>query len=324
MKIMNRIYGKIEIANPVLIELIESKPFQRLKKISQDGAPHYIQPVRDVTRFEHSIGVWYLSHKYNRTLEEQIASLLHDIPHTAFSHVIDFVVRTEKHDYHDKFTKNIILNSKIPSILERNGVEIEKVLQKGNYNLLENELPDISVDRWDYFMRDGYTMGFLPITIVQTFLDNIYTKNDNFYFTDVRLAALFSILFANFSRLIWLDPTSHGAFFLLAEAIKIGLESKYITKEDFFTNDEILLEKLKNSHNKEISRLLSRLEPGKEFEYANEQNAEFYGPNKPRYVNPFVKTTNGLQRISELVPSLDYFFKEFSANYKNLGVVQQI
>lgn len=323
MRISDRIYGEFEIPNPLLVEVIESKPFQRLKKISQDGAAHFIQPVRNVTRFEHSIGVWYLSHKYKRTLEEQIASLLHDLSHTAFSHVVDFVVQNEKNDFHDKFTKEVILDSEIPSILKKNGVSVEKVLEKQNFDLLENELPDISVDRWDYFMRDGYTMGFLPQTLVQTFLDNMYSEKNCFYFTDARLASLFAILFATFSRLIWLDPTSHGAFFLLAEAIKIGLIKQHITQEDLFTDDEVLLEKLQSSHNSDIDRLLSRLEPGREFEYANEQNAEFYGPNKPRYVNPFVKTENCLQRVSKLVPSLDYFFKEFSTNYKNLGVIRQ-
>jgi len=322
MKIKDRIYGDVEIKSPVLVKLIESKPFQRLKKISQDGAPHFIQPVRDVTRYEHSIGVWYLSYKYERPIEEQIASLLHDLPHTAFSHVIDFVVEDEKHEFHDKFTKKILLESEIPTILKKNNIDIDKVLREKNFDLLENDLPDISIDRWDYFMRDGYTIGFLPRSLVHEFLNGIYLSEDKFYFEDIRLASLFAILFVNFSRLIWLDPTSHGSFFLIAEAIKIAMENKEIHEKDFFTDDEMLLNKLKSVNNKKINKLLNRLQPGKEFIYAEEHKAEFYGPNKPRYVDPLVKTENGLQRISKLVPSLDYFFKEFSRNYKNLGVIQ--
>ena len=116
MLIHDRIYGAINITEEVVVELINSNPLQRLKKISQDGAPHFIQPIRNVTRFEHSIGVWYLSFLYKRPIEEQIASLLHDIPHTAFSHVIDFVMADEKHEFHEKFTNQIILNSEIPGI----------------------------------------------------------------------------------------------------------------------------------------------------------------------------------------------------------------
>ncbi len=323
MKIKDRIYGDIEIKTPVLVELIGSKPFQRLKRISQDGVTHFIQPGRDVTRYEHSIGVWYLSNKYKRPIEEQIAALLHDIPHTAFSHVIDFVVKDENHEFHERFTRKIILDSEIPSILTKNGIGTNKVLQKENYDLLENDLPDISVDRWDYFMRDGYTIGFLPKTLIHEFLNGIYLENNKFYFEDIRLASVFSILFVNFSRLIWLDPTSHGAFSLLAKALRIAMENNNITEEDFFTDDETLLEKLKSANNSDINKLLSRLEPGNEFVYAEEHEAEFYGPDKPRYVNPLVKTEKGLQRISELVPSLGYFFKEFTKNYKYLGVKQE-
>ncbi len=356
MKINDRIYGEIEIEaklatsskESVLVELIQSKPFQRLKKINQYGAAHFIQPIRNVTRYEHSIGVWYLSSRYSRPIEEQIASLLHDIPHTAFSHVIDLVVNDEKHEFHERFTKEIILNSEIPEILKKHKVNIDKVLEKEDLPLLENDLPDISVDRWDYFMRDGYMMGFLPQSTIREFLDGIYflkqniplssakkrgdsglqtgghhLLEDKFYFKDVRLASLSAILFVNFSRLIWLDPTSHGSYFLIAEAIKIALKKGFIVEKDFFTDDEVLMTKLKASKDPDINSYLNRLKPGKEFIYASKEDAEFYGPNKPRCVDPLVKTKKGLQRVSELVPSLDYFFKEFSENHKYLGVTQQ-
>ena len=103
---------------------MNSYPVQRLKRISQDGAAHYIQPQRDITRFEHSVGVWYLSQRYGCPIEEQIAALLHDTPHTAFSHVIDFVVQDPHHDFHDRFTRKIILKSEIPQILTEHNVDI--------------------------------------------------------------------------------------------------------------------------------------------------------------------------------------------------------
>lgn len=84
---------------------------------------------------------------------------------------------------------------------------------------------------------------------------------------------------------------------------------KEITEEDLFTDDNVLLHKLKNTKNVEAHKLLERLQPGKEFEYAKKADAEFYGPNKPRYVAPWVKTTDGLNQISEMVPSLSYLFR---------------
>ncbi|HLL60143.1 MAG TPA: HD domain-containing protein, partial [Candidatus Nitrosocosmicus sp.] len=230
MIIEDRIYGRIEIKDKLIIDLINSKPLQRLKNISQDGATHFIQPIRNVTRYEHSIGAWYLSKLYDRPVEEQIATLLHDTPHTAFSHVIDFVMENEKHEFHDAFTKEIIMNSEIPTILKKHNIELEKVLHKESFPLLDNELPDISFDRWDYFMRDGHSVEMLPKQLIDLFLGSIKEKNQVFYFADVSIASVFSILFMNFSRLIWLDPISHGSFFLLSSALKIALQKKFLTE----------------------------------------------------------------------------------------------
>ena len=322
MLIHDRIYGAINITEEVVVELINSNPLQRLKKISQDGAPHFIQPIRNVTRFEHSIGVWYLSFLYKRPIEEQIASLLHDIPHTAFSHVIDFVMADEKHEFHEKFTNQIILNSEIPGILKKHSIDINKILNKENYDLLENDLPDLSVDRWDYFMRDGFMFGLLPIETINLFLDSVRVSENYFYFPDYRVAGLFAVMFMNCSRLIWLDPTSHGSFFLISQALKIGLENNLITEKDFFSHDEELISKLRQCGNQKINNLLDRLTPEKNFKYSPKENAEFYGANKPRYVNPIVEINGERKRLSEVVPNMVEYFNEFAQNYKYLGVTQ--
>lgn len=322
MIINDRIHGRIRIDDPVIVALINSRPMQRLKEISQDGAPHYIQPERDVNRFEHSVGTWYLSYLYKRPIEEQIASLLHDVPHTAFSHVIDYVMKDEHHEYHDKFTKQIIMKSEIPEILKEYKVDLGKVLNKESYDLLDNKLPDISVDRWDYFMRDGHAFGLMPKQTVRLFLDSIKEKDKKFYFKDLRIASMFAVMFMNFSRLIWLDPTSHGAFFLIAEALKKGLNNGVITEEDIFATDEKMMKKLRTQHDPEINALLNRLKPGRNFSYATEAEAEFFGPSKPRFVDPLVESGGKLKRLSDLVPGMSQYFSEYIDNYKYLGVIQ--
>jgi HD superfamily phosphohydrolase len=322
MIINDRIYGKIAIYNPLIIELINSKPMQRLKEISQDGGVHFLQPQRDVTRYEHCIGTWYLSKKFKRPIEEQIASLLHDLPHTAFSHVIDLVVGNKKHEYHDQFIEQFIINSEIPEILKKYKVSLPKILEKKNFYLLNNNLPDISVDRWDYFIRDGFTCKLLPKQIIKLFLTSIYELNEKFYFTDTNVASLFAIMFMTCSRLLWLDPDSHGSAFLLSEAIKIALNKKYITKQDFFDTDSGLMKKLKKQKNKEIDTLLGRLNPSTHFVYAPKNEAEFYGPNKPRYVNPWILKKKKLIHLTDLVPGLQHYFIEFSSQHEYLGVKQ--
>ncbi len=318
----DRIYGKVTITNSLIIDLIYSKPFQRLKHINQSGAGNYIQTYRDVTRYEHCIGAWYLSNKFNRPIEEQVASLLHDIPHTAFSHVIDYVVHDKKYEYHDHFYKKIILNSEIPQILANHNTSLEKVLAKDAFPLLNNDLPDISFDRWDYFMRDGFSCHLLPKETIDLFLEKIKERNEKFYFDDVKIASLFAIMFMNASRLLWLDPTSHGAFFLLSEAIRIGLDKRYITHEDFFTTDAVLLEKLKETNDQDILHYIERLKPGKEFHFAPKEKAQFSGPNKPRFVDPWVLLDDKLVLLSSVIPGLHEYHMEFKERYSYEAVSQ--
>ncbi|MBU2509538.1 phosphohydrolase, partial [Patescibacteria group bacterium] len=81
MKLDHRVYGEIEISEPVIIELINCPALQRLKEIDQAGyfEPHY--PGSSQTRFEHSIGDYHLLTKYEASLEERIAGLIHDVSH---------------------------------------------------------------------------------------------------------------------------------------------------------------------------------------------------------------------------------------------------
>lgn len=322
MILNDRVYGKIVITDPLIIELIASSPMQRLKKINQSGAPVFLDPSRDITRFEHSIGVWYLLNKFKASRKEQVAGLLHDTPHTAFSHVADVVFPNKGHAFHEQFTEKIILNSEIPSILKKDRISVKDILNKEKFHLLDAELPELSADRIDYFLRDTRPDLLFPDSLVDTFLDGLFVKNGLFYFKDRSLASLYAILFLNAGRLLWLDPSSHGSFYLLAGALKRAIALKKITLEDFFGTDEELYKKLKTITDPKIKKLLARLNPSTRFIYTSKTKAEFSGPNKPRVVDPFVKTPGGLVRISEIIPRLKELFDHYKETYKFLAVAE--
>lgn len=48
--------------------------------------------------YDHSMGVFVILRARGAPLEEQIAGLLHDVSHTAFSHVGDWVYGKENQD----------------------------------------------------------------------------------------------------------------------------------------------------------------------------------------------------------------------------------
>jgi len=76
MEIKDRVYGKIDINEPVLLTLLKSKPLIRLQGINQAGASQYAIPNKIVSRYEHSVGVMLLLKILGASTEEQIAGLL--------------------------------------------------------------------------------------------------------------------------------------------------------------------------------------------------------------------------------------------------------
>lgn len=323
MIITDRIYGKVEVTDPLIIDLLGSTPMQRLKQISQDGATHFIQPIWNANRFEHSFGAWHLAKRFDRPIEEQVACLLHDVPHTAFSHVVDFVMEDHNQEYHDRFLKQVVLNSDIPSICQKHELDIHKILQKADFYLLDNKTPELSFDRWDYFMRDAYMMGILPLESVELIISSAKLKDKQFYFEDVNIASQLCLTSLMVCQLGYVSATSHGSWFLLAAALKVALKENVITEDDLFSTDQVVWNKLIDTHNETINAYLQRLQPGKEFEYAAKEDAEFYGKNKARYIDPLVLENDQLKKTSELVVGLAEYIENFKQQCQYIGVKQK-
>ena len=117
-------YGTVEVEEPVLLDLIDSAAFQRLKEIHQYGVSYYTTHKEEFTRYSHSLGVFHLLRASNRPLNEQIAGLLHDVSHTAFSHVGDWVFNKEHHetDYQNSIHEDFLEIRGLSKILRKHGI----------------------------------------------------------------------------------------------------------------------------------------------------------------------------------------------------------
>ncbi|XP_053172853.1 deoxynucleoside triphosphate triphosphohydrolase SAMHD1 [Scomber japonicus] len=97
------IHGHVEL-HPLLVKIMDTPQFQRLRNIKQLGATYFVFPGASHNRFEHSIGVGYLAGQLVQALNErqpellisrrdalcvQIAGLCHDLGHGPFSHMFD-------------------------------------------------------------------------------------------------------------------------------------------------------------------------------------------------------------------------------------------
>jgi len=175
----------------VLLELIDTPEFQRMRRIRQLGVAWVAYHGAIHTRFAHSLGVCHLAGIYMDKLYKyygkklyksksifmkkrklvRCAALLHDIGHGPFSHIFEATIKKikAKDNYkfsHENWTSKIIASS---------STEINKILIKFNINpddivkIIERTYSDpvivnivssqFDADRMDYIQRDSLFTG---------------------------------------------------------------------------------------------------------------------------------------------------------------------
>jgi HD superfamily phosphohydrolase len=174
--------------------LVNTKHVQRLRNIQQLGLVDTVYPGANHTRFEHSIGTMHMAsvigHSLNLEPDDirkvRAAGLLHDVGHSAFSHVVEGVLKRNpslqpningnRLIKHEAFTRDIISYSLpednfIARYVEKNfGTdpyeffgEIAKIAT-GDTSIKKPYLAqiiadDVDADRIDFLLRDSYHTG---------------------------------------------------------------------------------------------------------------------------------------------------------------------
>ena len=159
----------------MIMELIDTLAFQRLRRIKQLGAASLLFHGAESSRFTHSIGVFCIARKISKRLIEieskfsenkfilYGAALLHDLGHGPLSHTSETIFNHK----HEKWSKNLVENySPITSILKNYGEDLPKQIGElfASRNLFLKPLKtlissEIDCDRLDYLLRDSYNTG---------------------------------------------------------------------------------------------------------------------------------------------------------------------
>lgn len=244
MKIEDKIYGNFEVG-PVLEELILSAPVQRLKNIHQGGAIFLVNPALNQTRYAHSVGVLYLVKHFGGEIEEQIAALLHDVSHTAFSHVADYVFENTNEDYHETIFDEVINRSEIPVILKKYGFN-SITLFKQAHTILEQPLPALCADRVDYTLRDLYQADFIGLTDIRNFINELTIQDACMVVKSEAAGDWIKNQFRRLNESYFKKPEHVYANVKLAELIKDALDEGILQKNDLLRDDFQVLRKLNN------------------------------------------------------------------------------
>ncbi|KAI5665539.1 hypothetical protein M9H77_15392 [Catharanthus roseus] len=191
----DNVHGYIYL-DPIFLKFVDTEQFQRLRELKQLGVAHMVYPGAVHSRFEHSLGVYWLAGeaihklKLHQGLElgidnfdiqtVKLAGLLHDVGHGPFSHLFEreFLpkVLTGLEWSHEHMSVEMI-----DHIVDEHNIEIdsekikrvkEMILASSKYalpksakekqflyDIVANGRNGIDVDKFDYIVRDSRACG---------------------------------------------------------------------------------------------------------------------------------------------------------------------
>ncbi|XP_041004603.1 deoxynucleoside triphosphate triphosphohydrolase SAMHD1 homolog isoform X1 [Juglans microcarpa x Juglans regia] len=190
----DNVHGNIYL-DPLCLKFIDTQEFQRLRDLKQLGLAHLVYPGAVHSRFEHSLGVYWLASEAVQKLKNyqgselgidhfdiqtvKLAGLLHDVGHGPFSHLFEreFLPRVlADHWSHEEMSVKLV-----DCIVDEHHIEIdpemikkvkEMILASSNYSLpkgsrekrflydiVANGRNGIDVDKFDYIIRDCRACG---------------------------------------------------------------------------------------------------------------------------------------------------------------------
>jgi len=300
MRYHDRIYGDFEIDQPVLLDLMQTRAMQRLHGVLQHGITGLIGITHPTSRFEHSLGVMWLVQHFGGTLDAQIAALLHDISHTAFSHVIDYVFENHDHQsYHEDKKAWFVDQSDVPAVLARHNTDLATVLHEEEYALLEQPAPRLCADRLDYFLRDSVDLGLASLAQVQSALDHLIVADGRIVTDDVAMARWLAETYIAADQKSWANFREVGVYEVTARAIRTALHLGAITEADFWLTDAELWRKLCDIRDVDLQRQIALISPDTRFEW-DEVSPTFRVSTKLRTIDPDVLIDGRLFTLSEL------------------------
>ena len=194
----------------LLLKIIDTVEFQRLRNIKQLGLCYYVFPGASHNRFEHSLGVSYLSGYMIEMLKNKqpelnigerdillvkVAGLIHDLGHVCFSHFFDNHFLSERipnndfrhHEYRScKLFEFIVKKYKI----DLNDNEIKIINRMINpdindsflYQIVCNKINGLDCDKFDYIVRDTYNIGLAYSFDVMRLIDQAKVINNKICF----------------------------------------------------------------------------------------------------------------------------------------------
>lgn len=259
-------YGITEINDFLISKLLRSSEVLRLHGVNQYGykfVENFYPHAKTASRFQHTLGVLSLCKMFNLDVFNQIFAVLHDLAHTAFSHVGDIVMQGFKSDqnHHDIIREEYIKNSELPVVLEKYGINIDFILNPANFPLVKCEQPYISADNLDYCLRFGLDFKIINEEKARYFLSRLFIENNRWIFKDFESAVEFAEFVLKINDEYFCGWQSAKMMQTAVEWLRYALEKGYLGKNDLYSDDETVTSKINANFEKDayLAKLFIRM-----------------------------------------------------------------
>lgn len=177
------IHGQIIVDNQIVLDLINTPEFQRLRRIKQLGTTSLTFHGAEHSRFGHCLGVYEITRRMCNRFQRNYpskqsgdglwddserpvalcAAVLHDLGHGPYSHTFEHIFHTN----HENITREIITSptTNVNKILSR----VSPTFPEEVANVIDHTYPNpqvvqmissqVDADRMDYLQRDSYYTG---------------------------------------------------------------------------------------------------------------------------------------------------------------------
>ena len=234
-------------------KLIDTPSYQRLRWIKQLGPINLVYPGANHTRHEHCMGTCHVVRKMADSIgldseDKQlvsVAGLLHDLGHTAFSHLGDEIDGVEDHVIR---TAKIISNTELSDIISDEGLNPDEINQiiMGDHKLDSLVSGDLDGDRLDYLVRDAHYTGVSTGVDMSRLIATMKLHNSSLVIKEKGLPAVEALLTARSTmyQTVYFHPFARGAQLMLGRAATSAISSGFFSTDDFvtFTDHKFLSE----------------------------------------------------------------------------------
>ena len=264
------IHGSMKLTG-LILELVKTPEFQRLRHIRQLGLAYLVYPGANHSRFEHSLGAWNVARRLagevglqeDESMLLQVGALLHDIGHGPFSHTFESIYKhyVREHD-HMRLGQDIILG-RINITESENGGRIPEIIESYDYDFTPKDVAelilghsrkrylgqmlhgDVDVDQIDYLIRDAHYTGVAHgIIDLERLLKVLRIHGDELVVDEKGIEAVEGMMVARslmYSR-VYFHHTVKIAEGMLTRALEFAMEEGYLWDFWRMTDCRVLVE----------------------------------------------------------------------------------